>query len=165
MLLYVYGVVLAACLVMFRGLAPSICVIIPLVLVSVLTDAIMALLGIGLKTSTLPVAALGVGIGVDYGMYMFSRLNSHLGGGRNFAEAYLQTLRETGSSILLTGLTLAAGTCTWILSGLRFQADMGLLLTFVFIANMLGAVLLSPAIAGLIDRVRPFRRVEGVVGH
>lgn len=165
MLLYVYGVVLVSCLVMFRGLAPSICVIIPLVLVSVLTDAIMALLGIGLKTSTLPVAALGVGIGVDYGMYMFSRLNSHLGGGRSFAEAYLQTLRETGSSILLTGLTLAAGTCTWILSGLRFQADMGLLLTFVFVANMLGAVLLSPAIAGLIDRVRPFHKVEGVVGH
>ena len=77
----------------------------------------------------------------------------------------MQTLRETGSSILLTGLTLAAGTCTWILSGLRFQADMGLLLTFVFVANMLGAVLLSPAIAGLIDRVRPFHRVEGVVGH
>jgi len=165
MLLYVYGVVLLSCLVMFRGLAPCVCVIVPLVLVSVLTDAIMALLGIGLKTSTLPVAALGVGIGVDYGMYMFSRLNSHLGGGRSFAEAYLQTLRETGSSILLTGLTLAAGTCTWILSGLRFQADMGLLLTFVFVANMLGAVLLSPAIAGLIDRVRPFHKVEGVIGH
>jgi len=165
MLLYVYGVVLLSCLVMFRGLAPCVCVIVPLVLVSVLTDAIMALLGIGLKTSTLPVAALGVGIGVDYGMYMFSRLNSHLGGGRSFAEAYLQTLRETGSSILLTGLTLAAGTCTWILSGLRFQADMGLLLTFVFVANMLGAVLLSPAIAGLIDRVMPFHKVEGVVGH
>jgi predicted RND superfamily exporter protein len=98
-------------------------------------------------------------------MYMFSRLNSHLGGGRSFAEAYLQTLRETGSSILLTGLTLAAGTCTWILSGLRFQADMGLLLTFVFVANMLGAVLLSPAIAGLIDRVRPFHRIEGVIEH
>ncbi|MEI4573024.1 MMPL family transporter, partial [Klebsiella pneumoniae] len=86
-----------------------------------------ALLGIGLKTSTLPVAALGVGIGVDYGMYMFSRLNTHLVGGRRFADAYLKTLEETGSSVLLTGLTLAGGTVTWVFSDLRFQADMGLL--------------------------------------
>jgi predicted RND superfamily exporter protein len=49
--------------------------------------------------------------------------------------------------VLLTGLTLAAAVLTWVLSPIRFQADMGLLLAFMFIWNMLGALILLPALA------------------
>ena len=147
MLLYIYAAVTLLCLVAFRSIRAAVCIILPLGLVSILAYGVMALLGIGLKTYTLPVVALGVGIGVDYGIYIFSRLLEGLEEGLPLREAYRQTLGLTGIAVLVTGLTLAVGVSTWIFSKLQFQADMGVLLTFMFLANMLGAVILLPAIA------------------
>jgi predicted RND superfamily exporter protein len=146
MVLCIYAAVLLLCLLAFRSWRPAVCIILPLGLVSVLSFALMSLLGIGLKISTLPVAALGAGIGVDYGIYVFSRMKRSLDAGLTLTEAYARTLQVAGSAVLVTGLTLAAGVCTWILADLQFQADMGLLLTFMFLANMLGALLLLPAL-------------------
>jgi predicted RND superfamily exporter protein len=147
MLIYIFTAVFVLCLVTFRSWRPAVCIVLPLGLVSVLCYALMSLLEIGLKTSTLPVAALGVGIGVDYGIYIFSRLKRGLENGLPLEEAYLRTLRVTGNAVLVTGLTLAIGVCTWIFSALQFQADMGILLTFMFLANMLGAIFLLPGLA------------------
>ena len=147
MLLWIYGAIVVLCLLTFRSWRGTLCIVAPLGLVSVLAYALMSLLDIGLKVSTLPVVALGVGIGVDYGIYIFSRLKRLLNEGMNLQEAYFQTLRVTGNAVLVTGLTLAAGVSTWIFSALKFQADMGLLLTFMFLGNMLGALLLLPSLA------------------
>jgi len=152
MLLYIYAAVILLSLWTFRSWRASLCIILPLSLVSILAYALMSLLGIGLKTSTLPVAALGVGIGVDYGIYIYSRLKSYLDKGMPLHTAYIQTLRVTGSAVVVTGLTLAIGVSTWIFSALQFQADMGILLTFIFLANMLGAILLLPSLAVFILR-------------
>ena len=150
MLLYIYGAVIILCLLTFRSWRATLCIVAPLGLVSVLAYALMSLLDIGLKVSTLPVAALGVGIGVDYGIYIFSRLKGLLDEGMEIRDAYLLTLKITGNAVLVTGLTLAIGTSTWVFSALKFQADMGLLLSFMFLANMLGALLLLPALAYLV---------------
>jgi hypothetical protein len=115
--------------------------------VSILAYALMSMLEIGLKVSTLPVVALGVGVGVDYGIYIFSRMKSYLDQGQTLQEAYLHTLAITGNGVVFTGVTLAIGVATWIFSPLKFQADMGILLTFMFLVNMLGAILLLPALA------------------
>ncbi len=147
MLVYIFAAVFLLCLATFRSWRPAVCIVLPLGLVSILCYALMSLLEIGLKTSTLPVVALGVGIGVDYGIYIFSRLKRGLDNGLPLREAYLRTLRVTGNAVLVTGLTLAIGVFTWIFSALQFQADMGILLTFMFLANMLGAVLLLPSLA------------------
>jgi predicted RND superfamily exporter protein len=150
MLLYIYGAVTLLCLLAFRSWRGVVCIILPLGLVSILSYALMSLLGIGLKTSTLPVAALGVGIGVDYGIYIFSRLRELLDEGLDLRSAYKGTLESAGNAVLVTGLTLAIGVSTWIFSDLQFQADMGVLLTFMFLANMLGAILLLPALAAFL---------------
>ena len=147
MLLWVFAAIIALCAVTFRSLRATLCIIIPLVLVSLLAYALMAILEIGLKTSTLPVVALGVGIGVDYGIYIYSRFRSIRAGGKSLQEAYRQTLNITGNGVLFTGITLAVGVATWIFSPLKFQADMGVLLTFMFLVNMIGAVVLLPALA------------------
>ena len=169
MLLYVFGAVILLCLVAFRSWRAPLCIVLPLALVSVLAYALMTKLEIGLKVSTLPVVALGVGVGVDYGIYLFFRLRSYLQWGmvfssqraeaggieieaemdeeKLFIDALTSALRQTGSAVLFTGLTLAIGVSTWIFSELKFQADMGILLTFMFLFNMLGALLLLPAIA------------------
>ena len=158
-LAYVYAAVIALCLLSFRSVAATVCIIVPLAVVSLLAYALMALLQIGLKVSTLPVVALGVGIGVDYGIYIYGRLRTHLAQGLDFAAAYERTLATTGAGVVLTGLTLAAGVATWIVAPLKFQADMGTVLTFMFLVNMVGAVVLLPALGAWL--VRPGRATAG----
>ncbi len=146
MLIMVYLAIIVLCLITFRTVAGTLAIVIPLALVSLLAYALMAWLGIGLKVNTLPVVALGVGIGVDYGIYIFSRLQMYLKQGMPLYEAYYETLKVTGKAVLFTAITLAVGVGTWILSDLKFQADMGILLAFMFLLNMIGALVLLPAL-------------------
>ncbi|MBY6204045.1 MMPL family transporter [Halomonas denitrificans] len=154
MLLYVYGAIILLCLITFRSVRGTLCIVLPLVLVSYLAYSLMAFMGIGLKVNTLPVVALGVGIGVDYGIYIYSRLAGHLKEGMPLGEAYMHTLRLTGKAVFFTAITLAVGVGTWLFSELKFQADMGVLLAFMFIFNMIGAMLLLPALARWLLRPR-----------
>lgn len=147
MLYFVYGVVIFLCFLTFRSIRAVACIVLPLMVTSILSEAIMVWLGIGVKVATLPVIALGVGIGVDYGIYIYSRLEVMLIQGKNIHQAFLETLRTTGKAVGFTGITLAIGVATWILSPIKFQADMGVLLTFMFLWNMLGALILLPALA------------------
>ncbi|RFF30137.1 efflux RND transporter permease subunit [Wenzhouxiangella sediminis] len=147
MLLYVYSAIVVLCLITFRTVLGTLCIVLPLVLVSYLAYSLMAFMGIGLKVNTLPVVALGVGIGVDYGIYIFSRMKGFLDAGVGLDDAYYRTLRLTGRAVFYTAVTLAVGVGTWLFSDLQFQADMGLLLAFMFIFNMIGAMLLLPALA------------------
>ncbi|MCP5360054.1 MAG: MMPL family transporter [Sinobacteraceae bacterium] len=151
----VFAAVIGMCLLTFRSVTGAVLVFIPLALVSVLAYALMALVGIGLKISTLPMVALGVGIGVDYGIYLFSRMQGFLKQGLPVREAFEKTMRVTGASIIFTGITLAIGVVTWIFSPLQFQADIGKLLTFMFLVNMIGAIVLLPALATWLARPAP----------
>ena len=146
-LLWVFGTTIALCWLTFRSWRATLCIIAPLALVSLLANALMVYLEIGLKVHTLPVAALGVGIGVDYGIYLYSRLEECLKRGDFLEDAMLEAYAVSGTAIIFTGVTLAASVCMWIFSDLKFQADMGILLTFMFLLNMLGAIILLPAIA------------------
>ena len=160
-LVLVYIWVGVMCMITFRSLPATICIVLPLILTSVLGNALMAFLGIGMKVATLPVIALGVGIGVDYGIYIYSRLESFLRQGMPLQEAYYETLRSTGKAVLFTGLCLAIGVATWIFSAIKFQADMGLMLTFMFLVNMIGAMLLLPALARFLINPEKVRKSKG----
>ncbi len=157
-LLGVFSAVILLCLVTYRSLGAVLCIVLPLGLVSLLAYALMSLLEIGLKVSTLPVVALGVGIGVDYGIYIYSRLSSFLARGESLRLAYWHTLQLTGTGVVFTGITLGVGVGTWIFAPLKFQADMGILLTFMFMVNMLGAIFLLPALASVLLRPESVRR-------
>jgi hypothetical protein len=150
MLALVFGSIIILCLITYRSILGTICIVLPLVLVSTLAEALMAVYGIGLKVNTLPVVALGIGIGVDYGIYMYNRLDDLLKHGYGLREAFYRTLRLTGRAVIFTGFTLAAGVGTWMFSDLQFQVDMGLLLAFIFLANMVGAIILLPALVRLL---------------
>jgi predicted RND superfamily exporter protein len=146
MVLWVYAAVIVLCLISFRSWRGALCVIVPLIVVSYLGYALKYYLHIGLKTSTLPVIALGVGIGVDYGIYLFSAIQERLAGGDSFEDALCFAFATMGTSVMFTGSALAAGVGTWAFSALKVQADMGILLSFLFFFNMLGAMLLMPAL-------------------
>ncbi|MEG0223118.1 MAG: MMPL family transporter [Comamonas sp.] len=147
MLLLVYGAVVLLCLVTFRSWRAVVVAVLPLVITSLLAEALMVALGMGVKVATLPVIALGVGIGVDYALYILSVTLAELRRGQSLAAAYHRALLFTGKVVMLTGVTLAVGVITWVASPIKFQADMGLLLAFMFLWNMVGALVLLPALA------------------
>lgn len=153
-MLYVYAAIIILCLLLFRSIRATLCIVLPLLVVSLLGYAFMRWLDIGLKISTLPVIALGAGIGVDYGIYIYSSLRRHWTEGVPLVDAYRATLSETGVAVLVTGLTLALGVSTWMFSALKFQADMGLMLAFLFLGNMIGALVVLPALARVLHRKR-----------
>ncbi|MFI5336697.1 MAG: RND family transporter [Opitutales bacterium] len=147
MVMWLYTAIIILCLISFRSWKATLCVVVPLIIVSDLAYALMVYLGIGLKTSTLPVVALGVGIGVDYGIYLCSALLEKLRKGASLEDALCESFATMGTSVVFTGLALSIGVGTWTFSAIKFQADMGVLLAFMFLFNMLGAMLLMPALA------------------
>jgi predicted RND superfamily exporter protein len=155
MLALVYAAVVVLSFITFRSWRAVIVAVLPLLLTSFLAECLMIWLGIGVKVSTLPVIALGVGIGVDYALYILSVMLSHLRRGESLSTAYHSALLFTGKVVMLTGVTLAIGVLTWVASPIKFQADMGLLLAFMFLWNMVGALTLLPALSYFL--LRPAR--------
>jgi predicted RND superfamily exporter protein len=155
MLALVYAAVALLALITFRSWRAVVVAILPLMLTSVLAEALMVGLGMGVKVATLPVIALGVGIGVDYALYILSVTLAQLREGKSLSESYYRALLFTGKVVMLTGVTLAIGVITWVASPIKFQADMGLLLAFMFLWNMLGALVLVPALAHFLLKRSP----------
>ena len=148
-----YAAVFVMCLVSFRSPLSALCILLPLVLVTELGHSLMVELDIGMKVNTLCVVALGVGIGVDYGIYIFARMREAMQTpGRTLSESYFIALKTTGIAIFYTALTLAVGVAMWIFSDLKFQADMGIMLTFMFVVNMVAAIIFLPALCRLLLR-------------
>ena len=148
MLAAIFGAITLMCFLTFRSWKAVLCIIAPLAVVSVLCNALMAVLGIGLKVATLPVVALGVGVGVDYGIYLFERVKHQIEHeGQDLRMAFYEAMRQRGTAAIFTAVTMAVGVATWAFSPLKFQADMGILLAFMFLVNVFGAVLLLPALA------------------
>ncbi|WP_150302648.1 efflux RND transporter permease subunit [Pseudomonas saliphila] len=147
MLFYVYAAVALLCLITFRSWRAVIVALVPLILTSMLAETLMVFLGIGVKVATLPVVALGVGIGVDYAIYLLSTQLAFQRMGYSVADAYRKALSTTGKVVALVAVTLAAGVVTWAWSPIKFQADMGILLTFMFSLNMISALILVPALS------------------
>jgi len=158
MLACVYAAVVLLCFVTFRSWRAVVVAVVPLALTSVLCEALMVILGIGVKVSTLPVIALGVGIGVDYALYLLSVQLAEQRKGMSLGVAYRRAVQFTGKVVALVGVTLAAGVVTWIFAPIKFQADMGMLLTFMFLWNMVGALILIPALSCVL---LPTWRVRG----
>ena len=147
MLLLLFASISLLCYAEFRSVAAVLCIVLPLAIVAVLCNALMATLGIGLKVATLPVVALGVGVGVDYGIYLFERMKHAMADGAPLAEAFHQALQQRGTAAIFTAITMSISVGTWAWSALKFQADMGILLAFLFMVNMLGAIFVLPALA------------------
>jgi hypothetical protein len=152
MLLYVYLAVIILCLITFRSWRATVVAVVPLIVTSILCEALMVMLGIGVKVATLPVIALGVGIGVDYALYLLSVQLQRQREGYSLAESYRHSIQFVGKVVGMVGVTLAIGVVTWVMSPIKFQADMGILLTFMFIWNMVGALVLIPALSHFLLR-------------
>jgi predicted RND superfamily exporter protein len=155
MLALVFAVILSLCLLTFRSWRAVVCAALPLALSALFCEALMVLLGIGVKVATLPVIAVGVGVGVDYALYLISVNQTGLRRGLPLSEAYRHALLFTGKVVVLAAITLGLAVFSWAFSPIKFQADMGVLLGFMFVWNMVGTLVLVPAAATFLLRSAP----------
>jgi len=118
---------------------------IPVVLSQLACEAFMYLWHIDLNVNSLPIAAAGAGVGVDYGIYHFSRMIDAYDEGRNVDEAVDYATATTGKAIIFTASTMLAGTIFWWFADLKFQAEMGLLLALLMLFNVFGGLVIVPA--------------------
>ncbi|MDZ4387935.1 MAG: MMPL family transporter [Moraxellaceae bacterium] len=154
MLLMLFGAISLLVYMEFRSVMAVLCIVVPLSIAAVLCNALMATMGIGLKVATLPVIALGVGVGVDYGLYLFERMKLRLEAGDTLEEAFHIALQQRGTAAIFTAVTMSVSVGTWAFSALKFQADMGILLAFLFSVNMIGAVMVLPAMAAFMIKIK-----------
>jgi uncharacterized protein len=155
MMIYVYLTIIALVFLVYRDWRAIVACCVPLTVATFLGYWFMKAQDIGLTVATLPVMVLAVGIGVDYALYIYNRLQAHLADGDDIVRAFKRALQKVGVATVFTALTLSVGVATWSFSALKFQADMGMLLAFMFMTNMVMAVTLLPAIAVMVDVLIP----------
>jgi predicted RND superfamily exporter protein len=168
MMLYVYGAIVILVFAVYRDLRAVVACCLPLTVATFIGYAFMKQLQIGLTVATLPVMVLAVGIGVDYAFYIYSRLQMHLAAGEPIQVALEKSINEIGIATIFTAITLAIGVATWSFSALKFQADMGKLLAFMFVVNLVMALTALPAFAVILERLFPRRapiRVNAALQH
>jgi uncharacterized protein len=164
MMLYVYAAIVVLVFLVYRDLRAVIACCLPLTVGTFIGYWFMKELQIGLTVATLPVMVLAVGIGVDYAFYIYNRLLLHMAGGQNIVQAIEHAILEVGTATIFTAITLAIGVATWSFSQLKFQADMGKLLAFMFMVNMVMAMTALPAVAVWLERLFPRKKAVRATG-
>ncbi len=131
----------------YRSMVAVIILLVPLLLTDVVIAAIMVKLGISINVNTLPILSVGMGIGIDYGIYLLSRtIEENKNPDRpTLNHAVGHAIFTSGRAIFVTAITMVFAVGSWyFMSDLRFQADMGLLLALIMIINCIGALVLIP---------------------
>ena len=136
------AVILFTCSVAYGSILAGILLLIPVNLSNLMLGSVMVLMGIGLDVNTLPIAAIGIGVGIDYGIYLLSRICEECSGDDDYGAAIQTAVMTTGKAIFFTATIVLISILPWyFLSGLKFLADMGLLLVLVMLINMAVALM------------------------
>lgn len=160
-------VLVVCCTVTYRSTVAGVFFMIPVMLSNTITFSYMAWQGIGMNINTLPVVALGIGLGVDYTFYIVDGIREELHHNPNVERAIVKALSSAGRGVLVTALTLITSVGLWSFSSLRLQADMGLLIALWLFISAFSALFIMPAIVYVFrpafivgSKQRPIERAE-----
>jgi hypothetical protein len=134
----------------YKSMSSGAIILLQIMTATMLSLAYMALAGMGLNINTLPVQSVGVGIGVDYAIYIVDRIRHEVVDTEDVDEAVRRALRTTGMAVTFTASTIVGGIFLWSFSNLRFQADMAKLLSILMVINMFGALTIVPSFYSIV---------------
>lgn len=137
------------CTLTFRSIKCGFILIIPLAVSQIITEVFMLLYGIDVNINSLPVAAIAVGIGINYGIYLLARINREYSISKDYLVANRIAMETTGKTIVFTESTMLAGIFFMIFVNMKFQSEMGLLLTILMMLNMINALILIPVLVNI----------------
>jgi predicted RND superfamily exporter protein len=142
---FVLGVVFLFCTVTYRSFVAGLLFIVSCIAANFTAFIYMRLVGIGITIDTIPVISLGIGLGVDYGIYVVSRICDECAAGRELNDAVTIALRETGAAVFATFSVIVAGLAPWVFSPVLFHNEMSVLLMILMFTNMVVGVFILPA--------------------
>lgn len=151
-------VLVICCAVAYRSLAAGMFFMVPVLLSNTLTFAFMAWMGIGMNVNTLPIAALGIGLGVDYAFYVVDEIREELHKGNSLFGSIESSLLSAGRGVLVTAATLITSVVIWYFSSIRFQAEMGMLMALWLFISAASSLLLMPALVVVLKPAFVFNR-------
>jgi len=134
------------CTAVYRSSIAGMVFMVPVIISNMLTFAFMTWQGIGMNINTVPVAALGIGLGVDYAFYISDRVKEEIAIGKSPEEAIRIALHTAGMGVIVTASVLVFATLLWWASSLRFQAEMGLLMAIWLSVSAFSALFVMPAL-------------------
>jgi hypothetical protein len=149
-----------ACALAFRSIIAGVLFAISCVAANFIAFVYMNLNDIGLTVDTLPVISLGIGLGVDYGIYTTMSIREEVMGGLSLNDAIAKGLRTTGVWVFSTFAVMVGGIFAWVFSPLLFHSEMSLLLILLMTTNLIAGLLLLPALIAW-RRPRFITRYEG----
>jgi uncharacterized protein len=147
-----FGTMFIIVLFTYRSAVAGLLLLLPLFISNIVINGIMATMGIGININTLPLVTVGVGFGIDYGLYIMSRIIEEIRVNGDLDESIHIALRTSGKAVSFTAVCMVAGTALWTLSNIRFNAVMGGLLAIWMFVSFVASVTLQPA---LISYLRP----------
>lgn len=139
-------VLMVICTIVYRSTVAGMLFMVPVIISNTLTFAFMAWKDIGMSINTVPVAALGIGLGVDYAFYVADRIKEEIAIGNTPEGAIRASLHSAGMGVLVTASVLILSTLLWWASSLRFQAEMGLLMAIWLGISAMSALFVMPAV-------------------
>jgi predicted RND superfamily exporter protein len=146
------------CALTYRRTVAGMFFMTPVLLANTITFSFMVARDIGMNINTVPVAALGIGLGVDYSFYIVDRIREELRSDPDLARAIRRALRTAGRAVAITAITLCASVLVWTFSSLKFQAEMGLLIGLWLAVSALSALIVMPA---MVYTIRPVFVIGG----
>ena len=146
----IFCVVFLLSFLTYRSVVGAVIVLIPSLVALPLSEAVMYLMGIDFNINSLPVAAIGIGIGIDYGYYVLSRIVEEYEVTGDFDEANRRAITTTGRAIMFTGTTIVTSMVFWLFHPLKFEAQMAFLLMMLMFFHAVGALLFIPAMVSLL---------------
>ena len=139
-------IVVILCIITYRSLIAGMLFMTPVIIANTLTFSYMAYKNIGMNINTVPVVALGIGLGVDYAVYIVNGIRERLHANPNLVEAITGALSTAGRAVFVTAATLTSGVFLWCFSSLRFQAEMGILIALWLFISAVTSIFVLPAI-------------------
>jgi predicted RND superfamily exporter protein len=149
-LIFILAVIFVHCSLTYWSVLAGVIFTISLILANFLAFTYMAMKGIGLNINTVPVVSLGIGMGVDYGLYIVSRIIEVYREEKDLGKSVRGGITTAGRAVFFTATMMTAGVIFWYFSPIRFQAEMGILLGVLLMVNMVVGVLVLPAVINII---------------
>ena len=146
----IFAVVFVLSFLTYWSVLGAVIVMLPSIVAQPLSEAMMYLMGIDFNINSLPVAAIGIGIGIDYGYYVLSRIVEEYEITRDFDEANRRALTTTGEAVMFTGVTITTSMVLWLFHPLKFEAQMAFLLMMLMVFHAIGALVFIPAMVSLL---------------
>jgi hypothetical protein len=155
-----FGTIYIVLLFTYRSFVSGLIMLLPLIVSNFVINAYMGYQNMGININTLPVITVGVGFGIDYGLYIVSRsIESYFEledkyseeqNNERVSEAVYLAVTTAGKNVTFVSVTMVFSTMAWpLITSIRFCAEMGLLLAIWMTISWAASLTLLPVVLDL----------------